>query len=106
MIKSFDVLNPKEEINGYYLLEASAGTGKTFTIAHLVLRLILEGDKPLSIKKIGTVTFTKAAAKELFDRIYTLIDTTLDLVKSKKACLSTEKTIPKKFFCNVLKLLK
>ena len=40
------------------LIEASAGTGKTYSIAILVLRLVLE--KRLSIKDILMVTFTKA----------------------------------------------
>ncbi|MCW3462594.1 exodeoxyribonuclease V subunit beta [Chitinophaga nivalis] len=49
------------------LIEASAGTGKTYSIAILVLRLILE--QKLSIKEILMVTFTKAAVAELEDRI-------------------------------------
>lgn len=49
------------------LIEASAGTGKTYSIAILVLRLVLE--KKLSIKEILMVTFTKAAVAELEERI-------------------------------------
>ncbi len=53
--------------SGVRLLEASAGTGKTFALAHLVLRLITEGD--CSIEEILVVTFTDAAASELRSRI-------------------------------------
>jgi exodeoxyribonuclease V beta subunit len=49
------------------LIEASAGTGKTYSIAILVLRLVLE--KQLSIKEVLMVTFTKAAVAELEERI-------------------------------------
>ncbi len=49
------------------LLEASAGTGKTFSIKHLVLRLIVECDFP--IDRILVVTFTRAATAELSSRI-------------------------------------
>ncbi len=49
------------------LIEASAGTGKTYSIAILVLRLVLEN--ALSIKEILMVTFTKAAVAELEERI-------------------------------------
>ena len=49
------------------LIEASAGTGKTFSIAILVLRLIVE--KNLDIKQILMVTFTKAAVAELEGRV-------------------------------------
>ncbi len=49
------------------LIEASAGTGKTYSIAILVLRLILE--QKIAIKEILMVTFTKAAVAELEERI-------------------------------------
>ncbi|MBS1566073.1 MAG: UvrD-helicase domain-containing protein, partial [Bacteroidetes bacterium] len=49
------------------LIEASAGTGKTYSIAILALRLVLEQN--LSVKEILMVTFTKAAVAELEERI-------------------------------------
>src|SRR5262249_47690350 len=52
---------------GTTLIEASAGTGKTFTIAGLVLRLILEHE--LSIREILVVTYTEAATEELRHRV-------------------------------------
>ncbi len=52
---------------GLRLIEASAGTGKTFALAHLVLRLITEGNH--DIKRILVVTFTEAAAAELRAKI-------------------------------------
>ena len=59
------------------LIEASAGTGKTFTITYLVLRLLLgSGDAktrlkqgPLDLDQILIVTFTRAAASDLRKRI-------------------------------------
>ena len=52
---------------GVRLLEASAGTGKTFALAHLCLRLITEADHAL--EALLVVTFTDAAAEELRSRI-------------------------------------
>ena len=49
------------------LVEASAGTGKTFSIKHLVLRLIVEENIP--VDKILVMTFTVAATAELKHRI-------------------------------------
>ncbi|MFY7843394.1 MAG: UvrD-helicase domain-containing protein [Rhabdochlamydiaceae bacterium] len=66
-MKSFNVMDRTLNIQDSYILEASAGTGKTFCIEHLVVRLILEG--AISISKILVVTFTKAAVKELKERI-------------------------------------
>lgn len=50
------------------LIEASAGTGKTFTITGLFLRLLLEGHVQ-QVRHILVVTFTNAATSELIERI-------------------------------------
>lgn len=52
---------------GVSLIEASAGTGKTYTIAMLVLRFVIELD--VAIEQLLIVTFTRAATEELKDRI-------------------------------------
>ncbi|MCK5917567.1 MAG: exodeoxyribonuclease V subunit beta, partial [Cocleimonas sp.] len=51
------------------LIEASAGTGKTYTLSLLYLRFVLESEPALSVDKILVVTYTSAATKELKDRI-------------------------------------
>ncbi|MDB5825076.1 MAG: recB [Herminiimonas sp.] len=61
------------------LIEASAGTGKTWNICGLYLRLLLE--KNLTVKQILVVTFTKAATAELRDRIRTRLVEMLDYVR-------------------------
>ncbi|HBO37827.1 MAG TPA: exodeoxyribonuclease V subunit beta, partial [Pasteurellaceae bacterium] len=68
-------LNPiKVPLNSTVLIEASAGTGKTYTMASLYLRLLLQaGDnhfsQPLTVQQILVVTFTEAATQELKERI-------------------------------------
>lgn len=54
--------------DGSLLLEASAGTGKTWTIAGLAARLIAEYDVP--IRQLLVITFSKAAASELRGRLH------------------------------------
>lgn len=54
-------------LQGARLIEASAGTGKTYTISGLYLRLLLE--KQLTVTQILVVTFTEAATQELRGRI-------------------------------------
>jgi len=60
---------------GQSLIEASAGTGKTYTITGLYLRYLLgmqiEGElnTPLSVEQILVVTFTDAATQEIKDRV-------------------------------------
>ncbi|MBF0242726.1 MAG: exodeoxyribonuclease V subunit beta [Desulfamplus sp.] len=82
-MKKFDIT--KAPLKGLSVIEASAGTGKTYAIAGIFLRLILEGSFKVKDKKYGAlqsdkiqylkinqivvVTFTKAATEELRDRI-------------------------------------
>ncbi len=47
-------------------IEASAGTGKTYTLEHLVIQLILEG---VPLEQILVVTFTRKATLELMARV-------------------------------------
>ncbi len=55
-------------LHGVQLLQASAGTGKTHSLADLHLRLLLEGEG-LDVSKILVVTYTNAAASELRERL-------------------------------------
>jgi exodeoxyribonuclease V beta subunit len=54
-------------LTGHHLIEASAGTGKTFNITRIYLRLLLESK--LDVKNILVMTFTRAATEELRGRI-------------------------------------
>jgi exodeoxyribonuclease V beta subunit len=64
-MKAFDVCGPLP--TGTMVLEASAGTGKTFTIAALTARYVAEGLCELS--QVMLVTFGNAASRELRDRV-------------------------------------
>lgn len=76
MTDTAEPLNPlRLPLQGERLIEASAGTGKTFTIAALYLRLLLglggnaAFPRPLSVEELLVVTFTEAATAELRGRI-------------------------------------
>ena len=61
-------------LGGVRLIEASAGTGKTWAICGLVLRLLLE--RRFTVQQILVVTFTNAATAELRERLrQRLVDT-------------------------------
>ena len=64
-MKPFDLL--KAPLQGKNLIEASAGTGKTYHIEGLFVRLVLESG--LSVDQILVLTFTNAATEELKIRI-------------------------------------
>ncbi len=74
-----DVLNPPFILNNIFsnsgdfnafLIEASAGTGKTYTMTYVILELIARG---LSLEEIVAITFTEKAAYELKTRVRKLI---------------------------------
>jgi exodeoxyribonuclease V beta subunit len=62
---TFDLLGPLP--SGRTAIEASAGTGKTFALATLAVRFVVEADVPIS--ELLFVTFARAAVAELRDRI-------------------------------------
>ena len=70
-------------LHGVQLIEASAGTGKTWTLATLVMRLVVEGG--LRIGEILAVTFTEAATQELLKRIRERLQLGLALVDAPVA---------------------
>ncbi len=72
----------KFPLDGMRLIEASAGTGKTFTIAALYLRLLIE--KKLDVSSILVVTFTEAATEELRDRIRARIHDALQWLEGRE----------------------
>ena len=70
-------------LDGVRLVEASAGTGKTYTLATLVTRLVVE--RGLRIGQILAVTFTDAATQELRKRIRERLQLTLALIDAPLA---------------------
>lgn len=94
----------KTPLHGPMLIEASAGTGKTFSLEKIVLRLIVEEDKKESavgLDHLLLVTFTNAATSELRMRVRkTLIDvlrTWNTLLQTKTPGSKTDELIKKWF---------
>lgn len=84
-MNSFDILNRRLNIHQNYLLEASAGTGKTFSIENLVVRLLIEENphtKQLAtLEQLLVVTFTRAAARDLKIRIRSALEKALYILQ-------------------------
>lgn len=76
---------------GVHLVEASAGTGKTYTIANLFIRLIIE--KKLKSENILVVTFTEAATEELRDRIRKRLNLTLRVFQKQQPIPENDTTL-------------
>ncbi|NGX60699.1 MAG: RecBCD enzyme subunit RecB [Chlamydiae bacterium] len=71
----FDVLDPNLPLFHSHFIEASAGTGKTFAMETLFVRLVEEG---VEVDKILVVTFTKVATLELKTRIRARLEKSLE----------------------------
>lgn len=65
---------------GRTLVEASAGTGKTYNIQNVYLRLVLGG---LAVRQILVVTFTDAATGELRDRLRAVLVAARDAIAGR-----------------------
>lgn len=71
-------------LHGQRLIEASAGTGKTFTLAGIYLRMVLGlGCEPRTPPEILVLTFTRAATRELRDRIRTRLTEAADAFRNR-----------------------
>ncbi len=72
----------KIDLDSIHLIEASAGTGKTYTITSLYMRLLVE--KKLRPEQILVLTFTEAAVKELHARIRARLHLALQMFEGKQ----------------------
>lgn len=78
-------MSPRERFNllsfplepGFRVIEAGAGSGKTYNLVRLVLRLITRAEDPVDIRKILLVTFTDAAALEMRQRLRGILEQAL-----------------------------
>lgn len=73
------------QLSNACVIEASAGTGKTWTIERLYIKALLEAvthsdDKVLNVENILVVTFTNDATDELKERLYSQIEKTINLI--------------------------
>ena len=61
--------NAIESKNGTVLVSAAAGSGKTAVLVERVIQRVTDADNPVNIENLLVVTFTKAAAAEMKERI-------------------------------------
>jgi ATP-dependent helicase/nuclease subunit A len=67
-----------------FVIPASAGSGKTYTLSHRYVQFLLSRNIPMAgLRNILAITFTKVAAKEMKERIITVL---------KKAALGEPRT--------------
>ena len=67
LMERFNLLGPLPAERSTTVLQASAGTGKTFALAGLVTRYVAEGEATL--EQMLLITFSRAASQELRERV-------------------------------------
>jgi len=77
-LKPFEI-----DLSGINLVEASAGTGKTYNITSLYIRSLIEHD--ITVGNILVVTYTEAATKELRDRLLDRIRHSISVLKKGRS---------------------
>lgn len=92
------------------LVSAAAGSGKTAVLVERIVRLISEGEHPLSIDRLLVVTFTRAAAAQMRERIGAAIRARLDadpenrhLQEQETLLHSAQITTMDSFFTSILR---
>ena len=73
--KQKKVLNAR---NHNVLVSAAAGSGKTAVLVERIVRMISEGEHPLDIDRLLVVTFTRAAAAQMRERIARAVSARLE----------------------------
>lgn len=76
---------------GTHLIDASAGTGKTYTISSLYVRLLLE--RGLTVNQILVVTYTKAATEDLRVRVRHMVQNSLTAFEKGEGADDFEKAL-------------
>jgi ATP-dependent helicase/nuclease subunit A len=106
-----------EETNRSFIVEASAGTGKTRTLIDRIIRLVLEkgpAGPPLRLSEICAITFTEKAAGELKVRLRQHFEQTLknqqtssgNLLRAREALIDLETAAISTFHSFAVSLLK
>ena len=85
-IKEFESI--KVPLTGMNLVEAAAGTGKTYNIQNLIVRLLWE--QSLDISQIAVLSYTNEAASELSERIRRVFDRVLAVMEGRSIAKKDE----------------
>lgn len=68
--------------NGNLLVAAAAGSGKTAVLVERIIKLITDDTHPIDINRLLIVTFTKAAASEMKERVQLAIEKLIEISSS------------------------
>ena len=82
-----------EQKNSNLLVAAAAGSGKTAVMVERIIRRVLDEKNPLDIDRIVVVTFTKAAATQMRERIAAALSSVLISQKDERRIRNIRKQL-------------
>lgn len=94
----------KKAINGRkgtLLVSAAAGSGKTAVLVERVIRRICDGESPCGVENLLIVTFTKAAAAQMKEKIHAAIGKQIALNPSDKRLRRQQLMLPCASICTI-----
>ncbi len=86
---------------GTLLVSAAAGSGKTAVLVERVIRRICDGENPCGVENLLIVTFTKAAAAQMKEKIHTAIGKQIALNPSDKRLRRQQLMLPCANICTI-----
>lgn len=86
---------------GGLLVSAAAGSGKTAVLVERVIRLVCDENNPCSLDRLLVVTFTKAAASEMRERIGKALETELAKHPNSAYLLRQQMLLPAAQICTM-----
>ena len=93
--------NAIEARGGSVLVSAAAGSGKTAVLVERVIERITDKENPTSVDRLLIVTFTKAAANEMRQRISAAIDDKLRENPSDSNLINQKMLLPSAKICTI-----
>lgn len=96
-----DQKNAIEARGGSVLVSAAAGSGKTAVLVERVIQMVCDSEHPVSLDRLLIVTFTKAAAAEMRERIGKALDDCLAIDPENQYLLRQQMLLPTAEICTM-----
>lgn len=89
------------ETDGSLIVSAAAGSGKTFVLVRRIINKILRRENPISVDRLLIVTFTRAAANEMRQRLSVALEKEIEKEPGNKFLLRQQAMLPLADICTM-----
>lgn len=93
--------NAIDALGGSVLVSAAAGSGKTAVLTQRVINMLCDSENPVSADRLLIVTFTRAAAKEMRERIDAALSELIKKQPENKNLINQQMMLPSAKICTI-----